>query len=62
MFKINLEKNAGAAYLESLDALKKILDGEGNYKNYRAYVLNLHSALELFFKKKLFDHNVLMPI
>lgn len=60
MFKIKLEENAGAAYLEALDALNKILDGEGDYKNYRAYVLNLHGALELFFKKKLFDHNEFM--
>ncbi len=60
MFNIKLEENAGAAYLEALDALKRILDGEGSYKNYRAYVLNLHSSLELFFKKKLYDHNEFM--
>ena len=46
--------------MEASDALVRILDGEGNYKNYRAYVVNLHSALELFFKKKLFGHNEFM--
>ena len=60
MFKINLEENAGTAFIQAEEALNKILVGEGNYQNYRMYVLNLHSALELFFKKKLYDHNDFM--
>lgn len=58
MFQINLEENAGTAFLQAKEALDRILEGEGNYQNYRMYVLNLHSALELFFKKKLYDHEL----
>ncbi len=60
MFNISLNENAGAAYLTAFDALKKIFDGECDFKNYRLYVLNLHSALELFFKTKLFEYNDFM--
>lgn len=60
MFQINLEENAGTAFLQAKEALDRILEGEGNYQNYRMYVLNLHSALELFFKKKLYDHDDFM--
>lgn len=60
MFNIKIEENAGVAFLSALDALNKILDGEGNYRNYRDYIVNLHSCLELYFKKKLFNHNEFM--
>lgn len=60
MFKINLEENAGIAFIQAKEALNRILAGEGDYQNYRMYVLNLHSALELFFKKKLYDHSDFM--
>ncbi|GAP21898.1 hypothetical protein [Leptolinea tardivitalis] len=60
MYRINLLDNAVAAYESALDALRKILDGEGSYINYRSYVLNLHSALELFFKKMLLNKNEFM--
>lgn len=60
MFQINLEENAGTAFIQAKEALDRILAGEGNYQNYRMYVLNLHGALELFFKKKLYNHNDFM--
>jgi hypothetical protein len=60
MYRISLAENATAAYKSALDALEKILDGEGSYVNYRSYVLNLHSALELFFKKMLLKKNEFM--
>jgi|GEM_PF-2842729 len=60
MYKISLVENAITAYGSALDALLKILDGEGSYINYRSYVLNLHSALELFFKKMLLNQNEFM--
>jgi hypothetical protein len=60
LFKVSLIENAGAAYETALDALKRILSGEGSYINYRLYVLNLHSAMELFFKKMLFDKSEFM--
>jgi hypothetical protein len=60
MYKISLAENATAAYKSALDALEKILAGEGSYINYRSYVLNLHSALELFFKKMLLEKNEFM--
>ncbi len=60
MFKINLVENAGTAFVQAKEALNRILAGEADYQNYRMYVLNLHSALELFFKKKLYDHSDFM--
>lgn len=60
MFKISLIENAETAYKTALDSLLKILDGEGSYQNYRLYVLDLHSALELFFKKMLYDKSEFM--
>lgn len=60
MFKINLLENASTAFLAASAALEKIIDGEVTYQNYRSYVLNLHSSLELFFKKKLYDYNEFM--
>jgi hypothetical protein len=60
MYKISLVENAITAYGSALDALQKILDGEGSYINYRSYVLNLHGALELFFKKMLLNKNEFM--
>jgi hypothetical protein len=60
MFNIKLVENAGIAFEEASISLKKILNGEVNFKNFRSYVLNLHSSLELFFKKKLYDENEFM--
>lgn len=60
VFKINLLENASTAFQSALEALNKIIDGEVTYQNYRLYVLNLHSSLELFFKKKLYDYNEFM--
>jgi hypothetical protein len=60
MINISLVDNASLAYKNAEAALKRIMDGEANSLNYRNYILNLHSAYELFLKHMLMEKNQFM--
>lgn len=58
--KIDIFENGITAWKESISALEKILNGEVDFSNYRRFIINLQSALELLFKKMLFDKDEFM--
>jgi len=58
--KIDIFENGITAWKESILVLEKILNGEVDFSNYRRFIINLQSGLELLFKKMLFDKNEFM--
>lgn len=60
MFDKTLKENADETFKMAEKALKKIIDGEVTYQNFRNYVINLHNAYELYFKYELLKKNECM--
>jgi len=60
MFDKTLKENANETFQMAEKALKKIIDGEVTYQNFRNYVINLHNSYELYFKYKLLEKNEFM--
>ncbi len=58
--KIDLFENGITAWKEAINSLERIINGDVNFSHYRMFIINLQNALELFFKKMLYDKNEFM--
>ncbi|GCD13003.1 hypothetical protein [Clostridium tagluense] len=58
--RIDVFENGITAWKEAIATLEKIVDGDVSFINYRMFIVNFQGALELMFKKMLFDKNEFM--